>query len=501
MNEEYRVKMLGIKKSFAGVKALKGVDFLLRPGEIHALVGENGAGKSTLMKILSGAYTLDAGEIVIDGVPVTIGTPWRGKELGIGTVYQEFELAGDLTVAENIFIDRIGKRGIVHWKRLFADAAGMMEKLGFDIDVKGLVKDLSVAYKQVVEIAKVLSSNANILILDEPTAVLTPNETEKLFFTLNSLKESGVSVVYISHRLEEVFSIADSVTVMRDGEVTGGGSIANFRVDDIVELMIGRKLSTMYPVRSVERGEELLRVERLTGDVFRDISFTLHQGEILGIFGLVGSGRTEIARAIYGADPTKGGKVFIGKREAHNRSPYQGKRNGIALIPENRKEQGLVLNMPIKWNATMPAIKKVEGPLGVIDRKKESAVVTELVAKLNVKTNSIDNLVQNLSGGNQQKVVIAKWFNTSANIIIMDEPTRGVDVGAKVEIYSIMNELVAKKAGILMISSELNEILGMCDRVVVVDKGEKKGELEKAELSELNIMKLVVGGKRNEQAQ
>lgn len=492
MNEEYRVKMLGIKKSFGGVKALRGVDFSLRPGEIHALVGENGAGKSTLMKILSGAYTLDSGEILIDGAPVVIGTPRKGKELGIGTVYQEFELAGDLTVAENIFIDRI--KGIVRWKKLFEDAREIMLKLGFDIDVKSLVKENSVAYKQVVEIAKVLSSNANILILDEPTAVLTPSETEKLFATLKSLKAHGVSVVYISHRLDEVFAIADSISIMRDGEVTGGGRISDFTVDSVVELMIGRKLSTMYPARSAGIGGELLRVEHLSGDVFSDVSFSLRKGEILGVFGLVGSGRTEIVRAIFGVDAVKGGKVFIEERETHNRTPYHGRKHGIALIPENRKEQGLVLDMPVKYNVTMPNIKKVSGALGVISQKKEDALVEALVKKLDVKTASINHKVQNLSGGNQQKVVISKWFDTDSKVIIMDEPTRGVDVGAKVEIYNIMNELAERGVGILMISSELNEILGMCDRVLVIDKGRQKGELEKEEISEMSIMKLVVGG-------
>ena len=494
MEEKYRVQMRSVKKSFAGVKALKGVDFSLRPGEIHALVGENGAGKSTLMKILSGAYVMDEGEIMIEGQPVIIGTPRKGKELGIGTVYQEFELANDLTIAENIFLDRLGKNGIIRWKKLFADAEKIMRELGFDINVRSLVKDISVAYKQVVEIAKVLSGNTKILILDEPTAVLTPRETEKLFDTMKTLKKSGVSIVYISHRMDEVFSIADTITTMRDGEVTGGGAIADFDVDRVVELMIGRKLSTMFPVRSAEIGAELLRVEGLYGDVFDNINFNLYKGEILGIFGLVGSGRTEIARAIFGADARKGGRVLIEGNEVDIRSPYQGTRHGIALIPENRKEQGLVLKMPIKYNMTITNIKKVNNAFGVINRRKEDELVQELVRKLAVKTGNVNNSVESLSGGNQQKVVIAKWFNTDSKIIIMDEPTRGVDVGAKVEIYNIMNELASQGVGILMISSELNEIIGVCDRVMVIDNGEKKGELIKGEMSEVSIMKLVVGG-------
>jgi ribose transport system ATP-binding protein len=486
--------MRGVKKSFAGVKALRGVDFSLRPGEIHALVGENGAGKSTLMKILSGAHAMDEGDIFVDGEPARIGTPRRAKELGVGIVYQEFELADDLSIAENIFIDRLGAHGIVRWRDLYERAQRVLRNLGFDIDVRRPVGGISVAYKQMVEIAKALSANARILVLDEPTAVLTPNETEKLFAAMRSLKEAGVGVIYISHRMDEVFSVCDSVTVMRDGEVTGGGRIADFDVDGLVELMIGRKLSTMYPPRTAAVGGEILRLERLDGDAFSDVSLTLRKGEILGVFGLVGSGRTEIARAVFGGDGLRGGKVFVNGAEARIRSPHQGKRRGIALIPENRKEQGLVLDMPIKTNITMTNIRKVSSRLGVVSAKRENGAVDELVRRLTVKTRDTRNPASTLSGGNQQKVVIAKWLNTDAEVMIMDEPTRGVDVGAKVEIYNLMNELTARGAGILMISSELNEIIGMCDRVLVVDKGGVRGELPRELMTEKDIMKLVVGG-------
>ena len=495
MEETYRVEMKGMKKAFSGTHALRGVDFRLRPGEIHALVGENGAGKSTLMKVLSGAFVSDQGEILIDGVPVTVGTPRRGKELGVGIVYQEFELAGDLTIAENIFIDRLGQNGIIHWKKLFADAQEVLHTLGFDIDAGKCVNDISVAYKQVVEIAKVLKEDCRILILDEPTAVLTPKETEKLFAAMKALKESGISIVYISHRMDEIFSICDSVTIMRDGEVTGGGAIADFTVDSMVELMIGRKLSTMYPAREVEQGVEMLRVEGLCGEAFEDITFSLNAGEVLGVFGLVGSGRTEIVRAIFGADPRRCGKVWIDGKPVVIHSPHAGTEHGVALIPENRKEQGLVLDKSIRENMTMCSLSRVTGAFGVIERKKEAALVSELVGKLGVKTGDPANQANSLSGGNQQKVVIAKWLATDSRVIIMDEPTRGVDVGAKVEIYNIMNDLAGRGAGILMISSELNEILGMCDRVIVVDNGRKMGELGKEEMSEMSIMKLVVGGK------
>ncbi len=495
MPDVFRVEMRGIRKSFAGVKALRGVDFLLRPGEIHALVGENGAGKSTLMKILSGAYARDEGDIRIDGRPVRIASPRAGKELGIGTVYQEFELANDLTIAENIFMDRLGRHGLVRWNQLYADAAAIMHGLGFDLDVRRKVGDISVAYKQVVEISKVLSADAKILILDEPTAVLTPRETEKLFATMRSLKEKGVSIIYISHRMDEVFAVSDSITTMRDGEVTGGGRTKDFDVDRVVELMIGRKLSTMYPPREAKIGGEALKVEGLSGDVFENVSFTLRQGEMLGLFGLVGSGRSEIARAIFGEDRRRAGRVFVGGREARIQSPHEGLRHGIALVPENRKEQGLVLDLSIKANMTMTNPASVSGGLGIINRRREDALVRELVKKLTVKTSDPNLPVNVLSGGNQQKVVFAKWLNTDSRVVILDEPTRGVDVGAKVEIYNLMNDLAASGVAILMISSELNEILGMCDRTLVIDNGTIKGELAGADMTEAGIMKLVVGGK------
>lgn len=494
MEDRYRVRMEGIRKSFGGVKALNGVSLAVKPGEIHALVGENGAGKSTLMKILSGAYQKDEGSIEIDGVPVEIGSPRRGKELGVGIIYQEFELAGDLTVAENIFLDRLSSGGLIDWKRLYEKAGAVLHSLNFDINVKSRVQDLSVAYQQVVEIAKVLSQNAKILILDEPTAVLSPKETAALFETLNKLREEGVSIIYISHRMEEIFQIADSITIMRDGEVTGTGRCDQMEMNQVIEMMIGRKLSTMFPPRTVEIGEEILRVEELEGEAFRRISFSVRRGEVLGISGLVGSGRSEIVRAIFGADRKKSGKVYLNGKEVTIRSPKDAVRLGIGLIPENRKEQGLVLEFAVKHNITMPNIRSVRGALGVIRQKQENRLAQSLVEKLTVKTDSIDTAVHQLSGGNQQKVVLAKWFNTDSQVIIFDEPTRGVDVGAKIEIYNLINEFAKRNLGVIIISSELNEIIGMCDRTIVIDNGEKKGELKKEELSELNIMKLAVGG-------
>lgn len=494
MDKPYRLEMRGIQKSFSGVPALKNVDLRVRAGEIHALVGENGAGKSTLMKILSGAYTKDGGELWIDGQPAEINSPRDGKANGIGIVYQEFELAGDLTVAENIYLDRLSSQKVIRWKALFEKAGRQLEELGFAIDPQKKVSQLSVAYQQVVEIAKVLSGNAKILVMDEPTAVLTPRETEQLFVLLDKLRAKGVSIIYISHRMEEIFRLADTITIMRDGEVTGTGRRQNLTVDKTIELMIGRRLEALFPQRQAEIGDEVLRVEDLTGERFSAISFSVRRGEVLGLAGLVGSGRTETVRAIFGADRLASGKVFLDGRQVCLRSPASAVRAGISLVPESRKEQGLVVDFPIRSNMTMASIRSVASAAGVIQGGKERQLAESLVGQLTVKTSSIELPAKNLSGGNQQKVVLAKWFNAHSKVIIFDEPTRGVDVGAKVEIYNLINEFARQGQGVILISSELAEIIGMCDRVVVLSEGKKAGELGKESLTELEIMKLAVKG-------
>ncbi len=494
MEEQYRVELKGVCKSFSGVPALRNVSLRIRPGEIHALVGENGAGKSTLMKILSGAYIKDEGEIWIDGKQVEINSPKSGKANGVGIVYQEFELAGDLTVAENIFLDRLSEQKIIRWDALFGKAGKELEKLGFDIDPKKKVNELSVAYQQIIEIAKVLSANARILIMDEPTAVLTPRETEKLFALLNKLKSEGVSIIYISHRMEEIFQLADTITAMRDGTVTGSGRKEDLSVDTVIEMMIGRKLDTLFPVRQVTIGREIFRVEQLSGKVFSNISFKVHEGEVFGIAGLVGSGRTEIARAIFGADKRTGGKIYLHDKELNIRSPHDATRCGIGLVPESRKEQGLLVDFEIRSNMTMANIGSVAPVAGVIRKKQEKALAADLVKRLAIKTSSIELAAKKLSGGNQQKVVLAKWFNTPSSIIIFDEPTRGVDVGAKIEIYNLINDFARRGLGVIIISSEMAEIIGLCDRVAVISEGRLTGELNRDQLTELEIMKLAVGG-------
>ncbi len=493
---DYRIQMNNVRKSFGGIHALKDVSFKVKPGEIHALVGENGAGKSTLMKILSGAYQMDAGSIFIDGEEVKITSPKVGKALGIGIVYQEFELAPHLTVAENIFLEKLsGRFGLVRWREINAKSGEIIRSLGFDIHPSATVGDLTVASQQIVEIAKALAFNARILILDEPTAVLTDTEAQKLFSTLARLKESGVSIIYISHRMEEIFQIADTITTLRDGTITGSMPRAGASPDNVIELMIGGKLTAMFPERHVDIGEEILRVEALSGAPrFKDINFSVRRGEVLGIAGLVGSGRTEVLRAIFGGDGKKSGRVMLKGREVRIRSPRAGVRAGIALVPESRKEQGLVIDMPVRENATMASLKKILGALNVILRKKEDATARQLCEKLTVKTGSIYHPVHSLSGGNQQKVVLAKWFNTDCDVILLDEPTRGVDVGAKVEIYKLINEFSAKGMGVVFVSSETPEVIGMCDRVLVMAKGSIIGELPKEELSEANILRIAVGG-------
>ncbi|MDR1156737.1 MAG: sugar ABC transporter ATP-binding protein [Oscillospiraceae bacterium] len=494
--DTYRIEMEDVVKSFGGIHALKGVTFRAKAGEIHALVGENGAGKSTLMKILAGAYQKDAGVIRIDGKEVAISTPKRGRELGIGIVYQEFELAPDITVAENIFLDKLSHSfGLVNWKEINQKTKEIIDGLGFHISPQAITGDLPVASQQIVEIAKALAFHAKILILDEPTAVLSDNEVVKLFETLMKLKSAGVCIIYISHRMQEIFQIADTITTLRDGTVTGSMPREGAQTDDVIELMIGGRLGAMFPKRDVTLGEEVLRVENLSGPPkFSDVSFSLRRGEVLGIAGLVGSGRTEVLRAIFGGDGRQSGQVWLRGQAVHVRSPHTGVRHGIALVPENRKDQGLVIDKPISENMTMAALRKVLGALGVILFQKENAIARNLCGRLSVKAGDVRDSVNSLSGGNQQKVVLAKWFNTECDVILLDEPTRGVDVGAKTEIYRLINEFAAHGLGVVFVSSEMPEIIGMCDRALVMAKGVVMEQLKKEDLSEANILRLAVGG-------
>jgi ribose transport system ATP-binding protein len=497
VSEIYSVEMNNITKAFGGVHALNEVSFKVRPGEIHALVGENGAGKSTLVKILAGACHKDKGRVKIFGREVNITNPHIGRKLGIAIIYQEFALVPDLTVAENIFLDRLNTgKALINWRILHRNAAELIRRIGFDVEAGSLVAELSVAYQQVVEIAKALSENARILILDEPTAVLAPREVDSLFEVLEKLKEQGTSIIYISHRLEEVFKIADRITILKDGVVTGSFLRDEVTRDDVITLMIGRKL-TSVPARQERRlGKEVLQVEGLSkGKKVRDVCFSLRAGEILGIAGLVGSGRTETVRAMFGADGNAKGKVVLDGCVLNIKSPADAVKAGIGLVPEDRKSQGVVLSMSVRENVTMPALLRATAGVRLIRKSKEKRTTDELIKKLAIKTSNTETKVGDLSGGNQQKVVLAKWFGADCKVIILDEPTRGVDIGAKTDIYNLIGDLAHRGLGIIMISSETNELVSICDRVIVMKDGRIQGVIGRKEFSEESIMRLAIGEK------
>lgn len=483
-----------ISKRFGTVYALRDISLQVKPGEIHALVGENGAGKSTLIKILAGAYTKDAGEIYVDGRQVSISSTIDAKRLGIAVIYQEFMLAPHLTVAENIFIDKLSdKKGIINWKQLRAKARAQLQELGFeDIPVNAQVRDLTVAHQQVVEICKCLTHNANILVLDEPTAVLTVKEIERLFRVVRLLKEKGVSIIFISHHLNEIFELCDGITVLKDGQFVGTKPIAEVTQDSMVRMMIGRDLVQMFPSREPVIGEPVLQVKDLyAGNRVQGVSFTAHAGEILGFSGLVGSGRTEAMRAIFGADKIDSGEILLLGRKVAFKHPREAIRAGLGYLSEDRKSLGLLVNQSIRINTTLTCLQKVTNR-GLLKKKHEKEFVTSLLATISTKYGSIEHDASSLSGGNQQKIALAKWIASDCKCLIFDEPTRGVDIGAKVEIYNIMKSLAEQGYAIIMISSEMTELIGMCDRIVVMHQGSVTGELDRAEFSEENIMKLAI---------
>lgn len=493
-DQSYQLEMQKISKQFNGVSVLKDISLKVKKGEIHALVGENGAGKSTLIKILSGAYTRDTGEIYIDGEKVNISSPLDAKKLGIAVIYQEFMLAPDLSVAENIYLDKLsGKKTFINWKKLRTDAKQQLTDLGFgDIPVTAKVGDLSVAHQQVVEICKCLTRNAKILVLDEPTAVLTVAEIGKLFKVINALKEKGVSIIFISHHLEEIFEICDCVTVLKDGSDMGTRAVKDVTSNELVKLMIGRELTQMFPERSAQIGDVVLKAEHLSsGNKVEDVSFEVRSGEILGFSGLVGSGRTEAMRAIFGADKMDSGNItFLGK-SVRFKDPKSAIEHGFGYLSENRKTVGLIIDQSIRINTTLASINKIS-QRGFLKKKHEEEYVVDLLSKMSTKYGSIENDVSSLSGGNQQKIAFAKWISSDCKCMVFDEPTRGVDVGAKIEIYNIMNKLAEQGIAIIMISSEMTEIIGMCDRTMVMHQGIITGELSKEMLSEENIIELAM---------
>lgn len=482
------LQMKNITKRYPGVVALDHVSVDFEEGEVHALLGENGAGKSTLIKVLSGAITNDEGSIVIDGQEYTSMTPLLSRTHGVEVIYQEYNLINSLTVAENIYLGN-KMHGSVDKKEMVRQAQELFDKYRIDINPKMFVRDLSSAQQQLVEISKAISKNAKVLVMDEPTAQLTMSEVEKLYGIIRSLKEQNVTIIYISHRLEELFAITDCVTIMRDGTYVTTVKTKETNRDQLIALMVGRELTNTYKQRNCVTDEVVLELQHISGYRSEDISFKLYKGEILGLSGLVGAGRTELMRTVFGADKKLGGKVLLYGKEVHIKSPKDAIRAGIGLIPEDRKIQGCFLNMTIEWNISISNIRNLTTSR-LVDKKKIRKQAEEFRSKLNIKTPSLQQRVGNLSGGNQQKVVLAKVLAAQTDIIIFDEPTRGIDMGARHEIYALMNELVESGKSIIMISSDMEELLGMSDRVVVLSEGRYSGEVKKEEFSQEFILSL-----------
>ena len=487
------LEMKGISKRFLGVRALKGVNFELRRGEVHALVGENGVGKSTLMKVLTGIYQPDDGEIFFEGKPYAVKNIGEAQALGIAMIHQELNMMNDLTVAQNVFIGREIKKGF--WLKdaeMVKETQKIFDRIGIKIDPKMQLGRLTVGKQQMVEIAKAVSRDCKLLILDEPTAALTQTEIEELFRIMEDLKAKGIGMIYISHRMDEINRISDRITVMRDGEYVGTVDTASVTKDDVINMMIGRVVYEDPKTHSEvpDDAEVVLEVKHLSsGNAFNDVSFTLRRGEILGFSGLMGAGRTEVARAIFGADPHDGGEIFVNGKRVNIRTPEDAVKLGIGYLSEDRKRYGLLLDKSITENSALASIDKYTKGIFINDRRAKAEAKEENL-KLRTKTPSMDQLLKNLSGGNQQKVIIARWLIRNSDILIFDEPTRGIDVGAKSEIYTLMNQLTKQGKSIIMISSELVEILRMSDRVLVMCEGKKTGELDISEANQENIMRL-----------
>lgn len=490
------LEMKNISKSFGGTHALNGIDFELELGEVHALLGENGAGKSTLIKVLGGIHQPDSGTILINGTEVKMQNVHAAQAAGIGIIHQEIVLVPYLSVSENIFLGRelTNKFGLKDTNSMNEQARKMVQALGLEIDVTKPVGQLSIAQQQMVEIVKAISFNVRILVMDEPTSSLSDDEVEKLFATIERLKKNNVSIIYISHRMEELFRISDRVTVIRDGTYVGTVTTKDTDVDELVTMMVGRSLQKYYIRNYTMQDKEVLRVENLSKKgVFENISFTVHKGEILGFSGLVGSGRSEIMTAIFGGYGYDSGTVYLNGNKVIFKNTAQAISNGVAMVPEDRKKQGLILINSVGYNITLSSLKYIMNGL-LVSKAKKQRIIEKYIAELNVKAASQSIAVSSLSGGNQQKVVLAKWLATKPQLLILDEPTRGVDVGAKSEIYAIMNRLANEGMAIILVSSELPEIINMCDNVCVLREGRIVGRLSKGELDQENIMKYATGG-------
>jgi ribose transport system ATP-binding protein len=490
---EFVLELRHITKRFPGVLALDDVNFACNRGEVHALVGENGAGKSTLMKILAGAYPPDHGEISLNGTSVQFRQPSEAQGHGISIIYQDFNLLPHLNVMENIFIGHEPRRwlGLLDRKTMRREAQALLDRLGISLDLDERVGRLSVAEQQMVEIAKTLSREASIIAMDEPSAVLAGHELERLFEIIEALKAQNVAIIYISHRLDEIFQIADRVTVLKDGRWMHTSDVGEVSKPELISLMVGRTLDEAFPASSPSSEPQVvLEVRGLSKDnILHEVSFKLHRGEILGLAGLVGAGSTAVARAIFGADPFDSGEIFLNGQLKRFSQPRQAVKSGIALVPEDRKNEALVMGMSVRDNITLPVLNRIQ-KLGWLNRTRVQTIVQDAIGEFSIKTSGPDQEVQYLSGGNQQKVVLAKWISTQPLVVILDEPTHGVDVGAKAEVYEIMRRLATNGTAIIMISSELPEIIGMSDRILVMRRGHVVGELAQTEATEEKIMTL-----------
>jgi len=483
------LQLQNITKTYPGVIALNDVSIDVVKGEVHALVGENGAGKSTLIKSCTGAVVPDSGKIVVEGKEFSSFTPTTSEEAGIGVIYQEFNLVGELSVAENIFLGRAIRKGIIiDRKAMVRESAAIFEQFNINIDPNALVSSLTVGYQQLVEIAKAISQKANILIMDEPSAPLTSAEAERLYEMVERLQASGVTIIYISHRMEEIFRLSNSITVLRDGQKIKTLKTRDTNLDDLVKLMVGRELKETYPPRKDCISDEvLLDVQNLSGNGVNDISFQIRKGEVLGFAGLIGAGRTETAELLFGAARKTGGRVYLNGKETNPKSPREAIDTGIALVPEDRKGKGALLELDIRNNTSMAILERISR-FFTVDKKEEKRIANYYKDAIRIKTPTIEQKIKNLSGGNQQKVIIARWLATEPDLVIFDEPTRGIDVGAKSEIYTLVNALVEDGKAVMMISSEMEECMGMSDRIIVLCDGKISGQLDRKDFNQETIM-------------
>ncbi|MDD3521113.1 MAG: sugar ABC transporter ATP-binding protein [Actinomycetota bacterium] len=488
---EYILELKNITKIFSGGPALDDVDFSLKYGEVHSIIGENGAGKSTLIKIITGVYSLTSGKIIYEDKDTVWSSPIESINKGIAAIYQEPAIFPDLNIAENIFMGHQAYNKYtrkISWRSLYKKTDNLMKELNIDLNPKQKIRTLSLAERQMVEIAKALSIKSKIIIMDEPTSALSISESEKLFEIIAQLKNSGVSVIFISHRIEDIFRVTDRLTVLRDGKCIGTKDIEEVTKDDLIQMMVGRKVDNLYPKIEAEIKEEILSVKNLSKKgAFKDVNFSLHEGEILGLYGLIGSGRTELAKAIFGMDPYDSGEVFLEGQKLNRLTPSQAIENGIAYIPENRDEEGIILGMNLVSNISLPILRKIS-KFTWLDSEAEKELTNKFVDILEIKASGIDQKVMNLSGGNKQKVSLAKWLATKTKIFIFDEPTKGIDVGAKASVHRFISELAVKGNCVLMISSDLPEIIGMSDNILIMHEGLVTGFFSRAEANQEKIL-------------